>query len=96
MRQGWLAVAALALHGPVDLGVTAAAFHLESNPLVLVLGLPMWLLVKVVAVTSAAVVWYVLRQDEETEHLAPILAALLLIQGVLLVLPNLIVIYLVG
>jgi len=89
---GWLMVIAIALHGPVDLIITASYPHLESNPVVLWLGWVRWLTFKTVFIAVAALIWLELQREEPTHPLAYILAVLLTLLGVGLILSNLLVV----
>lgn len=53
-RDELLLGGALALHGPLDVALTATHFQLESNPIVIAMGIDQWIIAK--AAVLAAVV----------------------------------------
>jgi len=94
-----LTLAVVALHGPLDVGLTLAAFHLEGNPLVAQLGPTAWVGVKIAALLALPVALYGVDRepwlpgdrlvDEHADVIAAALLALTLLLGVALVIPNL-------
>lgn len=91
-KLAWLMVAAIALHGPFDLLITITHTHLESNPVVLSIGWPAWLVIKALTIPMAALIWFELRREPRTQPLAWALAILLTLLGVALILPNILVV----
>lgn len=94
-RTDELAVAALALHGPIDIALTAAGRRLlegdpEGNPVVHALGERNWLIVKALAISGAGLAWWLGRDSPYTQVPLAILVAL----GTALVVPNAVVILL--
>ena len=75
------------LHGVVDVALTLAVPHAESNPIVLALGWPAWLGVKAVATIGilAVGVWI---SRAGYEHVVRRCGAVLLVVGVPLIVPN--------
>lgn len=63
-------LAAVLVWGPLDVAVTLAAWHLESNPLVLLLGPTGWIASKVLVIAAAVWVWYLARGWFEKDLLA--------------------------
>jgi len=84
-REHLLLVAAVLLHGPVDVLLTAPAYHLESNPVVLELGLGLTTFVKAVALTGLVLTY----RASEPHPLRWVPLAVLGLLGVVLILPNL-------
>lgn len=56
------AALAIILHGVVDVAVTAAAWELERNGIVLLLGPRVWVFVKIVVLVLAVLVWWYTRE----------------------------------
>lgn len=94
-RTDQLTAAALLLHGPIDVALTAIGRRVigggpgspgdpEGNPVVRRLGERRWLLVKGLAIAGALVAWYIGRGSPWIN--LPLYALVAL--GVLLVLPN--------
>ena len=46
------------VHGPLDVGVTLLAWHFESNPVVLLLGVEGFLLAKVAGLVGLGLLWW--------------------------------------
>lgn len=80
-----LLAAVVAMHGPLDMAVTAAFWELESNPAVLALGIGPWLAIKVVVLAALVGVWLSIRRHRATRAMLGVLAVL----GALLIVPNL-------
>ena len=101
-----LALAVIALHGPLDVGLTLLAWHLEANPLVLELGPIAWIGVKAAALLALPVALYGVDRDPwlpgdrlvagHADVIAAGLLALTVVLGTVLVVPNLVVIAAAG
>lgn len=87
-----LVLTALALHGPTDITVTALFWEFETNPVALELGIGPWLAVKVGAILALACAWYLASDHVVTT----VMLALLTVVGVLLVLPNVVIVSVMG
>ena len=82
---GWSLLLAAALHGPLDVAVTSMYWHLESNPVVIDLGLWPWVAVKGLALVGLAAAWALSRGHWASAWLVRAVA----VAGVLLIVPNL-------
>lgn len=80
-------LAALALHGPLDIVLTVTYWSLESNPLVVALGLWPWVALKIVALVALVAVWSVVRDH----WLAAWSPRVLVVLGLALVAPNIVI-----
>lgn len=90
--EAHLLIAAVLLHGPVDVLVTLQALHLESNPLIHEIGIGLTILVKATALLGL-VITYHLAAGHPRRWVPP---AILTGLGLLLILPNIPILYLYG
>jgi hypothetical protein len=82
-------VATVAVWGPADVLVTLAAWHLETNPLVLLLGPVGWAASKILVLSVAVWVWWVSRDWYDKTALADVWMFLLALVGAVLIGTNL-------